>query len=726
MIDLEATKVRFSNIRRMSTLILALSACSSSAGETPQTSLDPGTTGDPPSSTSGSGTEAPGDTGQDPSNTGGADQDPPVELCSGRAWLVQLRPDATCDELTASSWLGTPLFPDATGALARFCRLEWTSLDAPPPQPDESFQDVWPVCPTYSPQGANAETCESAGEAPFLAAFDAYADRPAEDSPVAGASPTTIVLLDTESPETAASCESRGTHGCILGKIVQRLTCAGSVDCPIVLRYTQALRWRIADSAPTRSDGSTSGQYGTPDDVAEAIWQAMAPWRAGTGSGRPLLILALGGESPDTVSTSAWRWDDVVADADATLLSLEDRVVLGALGHASCMGAWIFSAAGNLNPGCSGTGMTAPGGWMFHPAPTEGECERLFGGDHRADHQPGEALGFAVTGLGNDGRPLANARAGSLSMFAAIGIYIEKCHETAGSSVSTAVETAAAALVATHAPRLSIHALGDLLHTSAAPLQPALPADAWAHDLGPAEVRRLQTCHAAQTACERVDGDCGYVCDAGDTHEDAIATAMQVSIDAFTLKGFGCMRAGEISATAASVPASVPCEAGRKCWPLPGSVLCSKCVVVTSESADEVLAFLEFAESPTLPRKGKAEEYKAMIRIAGTVIEDAELPLVLRRSGDTTRWLDKDGEPASALRARVRRVAADPMPFTASLVIRGDGLEFVEPIWVVPGTANLNIPKTCNADMGNTNIDRLQHLQLGGDQTNRRFPMLMK
>lgn len=216
-------------------------------------------------------------------------------------------------------------------------------------------------------------------------------------------------------------------HGRTVGRVVESIVCPRGERCLAELTMHPAL-----------IRGGPRGAVGTWGDLAAAIRHAVLAWRqdratAGPGAMEHLVINLSLGWVPRTRN-----------------LELGEQAVRQAIEEARCEGALVVAAAGNLGLGAPETpGALLPAAWEATLAPSE--CKRRFGIIGRS---PGGPLVIAAGAIDAAGRPLANARLRGLPTLVAPGSAAlpdpglpgGRTQRYTGSSVSTAVVSAAAAV----------------------------------------------------------------------------------------------------------------------------------------------------------------------------------------------------------------------------------------------------------------------------------------
>ncbi|WP_437625325.1 S8 family serine peptidase [Sorangium sp. So ce1151] len=285
-----------------------------------------------------------------------------------------------------------------------------------------------------------------------------------------------IAVADTSPDGDGYKVErGRSKHGYTMAEIARSVSCPGKVapdkmwnECRTDVITTLALP-HITNEVTS----SKGGYFGTPVELAEAIYRAVAKWQQSADEESNLVINLSVGWQPE--STGA------VLGADPTKpVPAPENAVLSALRYASCHKALILAAAGNHPRGGSFQyGPTYPAAWQSLAAPTTSEC-RYFLSDHESpptepagSHTPppifppsvngelGNSLVFAIGGTNRAHMPIDATRPGSLSRLAAPAVQgvagdpNEIPVALTGTSVATAVVSGTAAAVWSHLPRLT-------------------------------------------------------------------------------------------------------------------------------------------------------------------------------------------------------------------------------------------------------------------------------
>lgn len=301
-----------------------------------------------------------------------------------------------------------------------------------------------------------------------------------------------LVFLDTQPDgEGVPTSAGRSRHGYTLVHLADQLVCRGLDRCPIKLATRLALP-RMDTSRPDRSDSGadSGGRLGAVDDLAQAITREVLFSHRNRPGQHLVLNLSVG-------------WDGELLNAsERTGSSLEPdaQLVHRALRYARQAGALVIAAAGNRRGGAESHGPLLPAAWEIPAVPERtGEVAG----------PPARPLVYAVGGVDWQDLPLPNFRRRGLPTLVAFGdhaaVITREPDEPAaiytGTSVSTAVVSAAAAAVWQLRPELAPAQVMSLLLQSGKPLPGH--ADFYDRRLRPApRLRRVSLCAAVQRACE--------------------------------------------------------------------------------------------------------------------------------------------------------------------------------------------------------------------------------
>ncbi|MFT7624071.1 MAG: hypothetical protein ACI9WU_003257 [Myxococcota bacterium] len=427
---------------------------------------------------------------------------PPI-ACPDMRFIGQVDPGDDCPSLEAQQpWDVRRLFADPENqdeilpeSLETFCLYEWQG-DSPVPGPDGTaalpgYKGQGPfnwmnrdcmVTATQSGAGLS-ETTLATVFLEHLKAFHKQAERPATlpwpEHEVR------VAIVDSWPREDLIPGIKPGQsmHGLAMGRIVDMLVCdpmgAGAgTPCPITLRRHLALNLE-EDGVPNNVDG---GYYGFQGRLASAIYASVRLWKTEQPSARLIINLSLG-----------WAPDyDEGSPMDKPGLSEAVKAVRMAIEHARCEGALVIAAAGNVTTGpAASSGPLLPAAWAKDAAPA---CA------------PDGPLVYAVSGVDGRDIPLRNARPATRAQFEApafaavaeLGDATGALYRTSpltGSSVATAVTTAAAAAVWVYDSALTSSQVMQTVYDTAEDL--GSPADICPGSGPCATSRRVSICRAA-------------------------------------------------------------------------------------------------------------------------------------------------------------------------------------------------------------------------------------
>ncbi|MCA9691493.1 MAG: S8/S53 family peptidase [Myxococcales bacterium] len=426
----------------------------------------------------------------------------------------------SCDVRIAGvdgSWRGSSLFTEpgarrvrAPGPLASYCQYEWTPSDARSrATPDLTALgrldaiDLDPDCEVVAAQGV-----EPVLEILSAATLDRLGAAQTNTHPDAEHPAVVTAILDTVVDDATTP---RSRHGLDVAAITAALACSGAQLCAAQLLHVLALpRW--TDGRGVQIDRRRGGAFGTPGDVARAVYQAVARWQtlaADDPAPRLLINLSLGWDP----AHSGELVDDPFALLDtrhSTTTPASVRAAYAALVYASCQGALVIVAAGNQATCEDGRGPLAPAAWESIAAPSATTCERLGFATgstrtkHRADvYRP---LVHAIGGVDFRDRPLASTRVGGQPRLVAPAHHVVAGREQAvpvtGTSASAAVASGVAANVWSARPELDGHEVMALIYRAARTIPEDSLADFGLADRPRGMVRRVSLCRARALACE--------------------------------------------------------------------------------------------------------------------------------------------------------------------------------------------------------------------------------
>jgi hypothetical protein len=420
---------------------------------------------------------------------------PPGQLCSWRRTIVYA-PGFSCP--AATNWKPVKVFPTAVEQeLRHYCRYSFTKVGEP------TSQDLALLPSNRSPDCLVVTPLASEDWVEMREAFRDQIDTP--DLRAIGPSPITtwVAVVDSSPrPATPDGEAARGTnpHGYVLARILREAACpSGSSSgepCAVRIHHELALPWSYDGVRWFRPPAG--GNFGYQSELAEAIHRAVDAFTAANVDGRQRLIVNL-----------SVGWLPVFGGdrGDSPLELPGAREVYAAIQKARCKGALIFAAAGNWSGGTQfTTGPLYPAGWSRFAAPGANKCGVDFGGVTPGYNETGSLL-EAVGGVDGRDQILPNARPNSMPRMVAPGFLGAAADPLGaqiptltGTSVSTAVASAAAAVAWSYTPSLDSQTIATAVYQSG----PVVDADAdppTCRETGCLPVRRVSVCGALQRAC---------------------------------------------------------------------------------------------------------------------------------------------------------------------------------------------------------------------------------
>jgi hypothetical protein len=313
--------------------------------------------------------------------------------------------------------------------------------------------------------------------------------------------PVRLEVLDSVSQDAVDNgLTPHNEHGKYMSAIMRGIACPNAQpDCVDSIHHLLAMPRRDYQLP----DWTVGEAYASKVDVAIQIFAAVQQWRQDKLNHEPhatdrlVLNISLGYQRVNA------GVDDFSRGPQASLKA--------ALDFASCHGAMVFAAAGNVrDENCpeNESGPLAPAEFELLPAPTEAECHALgFIPDWEHDFpifSSDRPLVYAVGGVDAYDERLPNSRKDSQPELVALGANaVGPGLETplTGTSVSATVASATAKLLWSYQPRLRPDEVYAIMHKSG-----------W--DLGvPAEfgywpgmnTHRLSVCASLQELCDGAD-----------------------------------------------------------------------------------------------------------------------------------------------------------------------------------------------------------------------------
>jgi len=268
------------------------------------------------------------------------------------------------------------------------------------------------------------------------------------------------------------------------------------------------------------ADTTNGGSFGSISFLAAAVFQEITLWKP-TRTQRGLVMNMSIGWDPE------WGGDL----ADRTVWPPAIEALYRALQYAKCEGALTFAAAGNkLGGPTTDSEPLYPAGWGKEPfASTVCGTEYGVTGVPVA-HLTDTPLVYAVGGVDEANRSLIVSRPNSQPQHVAYGdhgavmdVYGTLTDPMTGTSVSTAVVSAAAAAVWANRPNLNSVAVADALLASGSTV--GTVENFWCSGGSCDDVRRVDVCRAVSYACDAASpgyattspGGIGQPCDRSPT-----------------------------------------------------------------------------------------------------------------------------------------------------------------------------------------------------------------
>ncbi len=322
-----------------------------------------------------------------------------------------------------------------------------------------------------------------------------------------------LSFLDTQ-PIGMQGPGAKAQHGYALSQIARTIACDKQEEtsgrCAAEIDYRLALPISGFDRNAYKEgmiNMTTGGYSGSVDILATAVWDAIRDQERNPGQH---LVLNL-----------SVAWDGKLfggLEANVAAMPVTAQAMYRALEVASCRGALVVAAAGNLRGG-PGTehGPLLPGGWELRDAPTRDACRGILGLESETQALRcalPEPLVYAAGGVRFDNSPLYNARPGGTPQLVAYAnrAWVEGLRKPfTGTSVGTAVISTTASVVWHHWPYLTRAELMDLLYRSGEPI--ARAADFHHGSFGERpEASRIAVCPTLARACAELGGTCPDEC----------------------------------------------------------------------------------------------------------------------------------------------------------------------------------------------------------------------
>ncbi|MEX1361559.1 MAG: S8 family serine peptidase [Nannocystaceae bacterium] len=433
-------------------------------------------------------------------------------LCSRKAHVL-VRSDAGCPNVglfwsgasvfdVGTPWLETEDTDPLPEELEHYCRYTWSGPGVPSAATIGNLYNL-PNVEAASPscQVVDAATSDvlatELGE-DLREIFRTNTGRPTPSDlglPAAGGPSepmVTVMVVDTVPDDPTVVPTSR--HGLHMGNIIEDLACPDdAAGCRVEVGYTVGL--------PRRNGGVRDYEHGGMvaklEEVAAGIYAATRRWEIDNDSrpfpSRLVINLSLG-----------WEEEHDVFGANPPDLEAAESFVRTAMEYASCRGALIVAAAGNMSAACGATGPVYPAGWETLQAPNANRCS-----DFGITASPGTGPGYrplvhAVGGLDIDLQPMPGSRPAATPRLLASATHIAAGDPLrtgiSGTSAAAAVASGAAALVWANRPGLDAAEVMDWVHGSGGMVSGFTPDFGIVNAL-PTAARRVDACMALDAAC---------------------------------------------------------------------------------------------------------------------------------------------------------------------------------------------------------------------------------
>ena len=399
-----------------------------------------------------------------------------LSACGGTRWISYQDPSVKGACSSAAGFDAEPLFVDngmLPPSLAGYCLHTWTGPKAPTAADVSDLRsaigtsDVAEDCTLVTPLGAYedhlGDMLRSAVTERIGVVHGAMKSGP----------PVHVAVIDT-TPDSPSGVLALGhnRHGdtlaALIGDVIQVPNAAAISTTLAMPRATDEASGAVVYSP-------TGGDFGYLSDLSRAVWRAFSEHQTKHAGERFVMNLSLGWEPHDSDSECAGNMRPAA------------RAVRDVLDVAACKaGAVIVAAAGNDMGGPTpGTGLMCPAAWMG----TSPTCDAQ------------RPLVVGAYGLDHSDAPIAIARAGSSTPFAAPGLggiawpaFAPRPSPLTGTSVSAAAVSASVAAVWAAAPDLAPAQIVSVLHEQAIPL--GATADTCAAGVLGCDVRRISPCGA--------------------------------------------------------------------------------------------------------------------------------------------------------------------------------------------------------------------------------------
>ncbi|MEO1229683.1 MAG: S8/S53 family peptidase, partial [Myxococcota bacterium] len=272
-------------------------------------------------------------------------------------------------------------------------------------------------------------------------------------------------------------------------------------------------------------DPAQGGWLGRASDIASATHRGLHDALRRSGPGRIIINLSLGWDG---------AWGGALAGGVSSL-SLGQQMVYAALEEAACQEALVVAAVGNSAGYGSDGGPAYPAAWEKELAPTSARCAAFGLGGSGAPGGVYRPLLYAASAVDGQDQPLPSQRPGSLTRFAAPGGHVAISYGGwsstlyTGTSMASAVVSAAAAVAWGYDPSLRPDQVMDLVHVAGANLATA-PELCLGNACGGMNVKRVSLCATVRRSCNATNA-CGPVlCPARPPGRDDRPTGIDYSV----------------------------------------------------------------------------------------------------------------------------------------------------------------------------------------------------
>jgi hypothetical protein len=552
---------------------------------------------------------------------------------------ILTNPAASCKlRDTPQDWVWRPMFEDGSPEVAalslpvpqeleRYCMYEYVGvmelkeigeyaqiLQAIDAHPDMELGSVAADCMGFKEQGdLNDSGIRKVLKESFAINIDAIegSDLQATES---YQQPVWLAVIDSVSQVAVDNqIAPHNEHGLYMSSLIGDIACPDAEpDCLAQIRHLLAMP-RSDYQLP---DWTVGEDYASKVDVAIQVYAAVQQWREAKinqdpdAADRLVLNISLG---YNRLNAGA---DDFNRGPQASLKT--------ALQFASCHGALVFAASGNVrDENCpdNDVGPLAPASFEAIPAPSEAECHALgFDPDWQLDfpvfppvnHGP-TPLVHAVGGVDAYDQFLVNGRKDSRPKLAALGangIGSDMSMALTGSSVSSAVASATAMLLWMYNPRLRPDEVYEAIYDSGWNL--GEPADFGVDGPGK-DIHRISVCAALDRVCSNQDpNECPqFGCAAGPPAADGNLGGFFAEVDVVLADPATVIEDCE---STPSAPICDPTPLTELVTPQPEVPICGHCKsdIAGGATADDDVLYMSIASA-----------YKGSITAGVLIIEDA-------------------------------------------------------------------------------------------------------